>query len=102
MTLYQRIYEVVLQIPKGNVATYSQIAALVGRCTPRIVGNAMAALPTGSNVPWHRVINSQGRISIRSDGNIDMKQRHLLESEGIQFADNGSIDLKKYNWLEFS
>ena len=63
--LYGRIYAVVHHIPPGQVATYGQIARMVGRCTARAVGYAMAALPCDTDVPWHRVINSQGKISPR-------------------------------------
>lgn len=64
---YERIYEVVRLIPPGRVATYGQVASIVGNCTARMVGYAMAALPPGSDVPWQRVINAQGKISLRAD-----------------------------------
>jgi len=60
-TILERIYTLVRQIPRGRVASYGQIAAMVGhRVDAREVGRAMAVLPAGSDVPWHRVINSQG------------------------------------------
>ena len=67
------------------VATYGQIAAVVGRCSPLMVGFAMAAVPFDSDVPWHRVVNHQGRISSRGDGDGEQIQRILLEAEGIHF-----------------
>ncbi|MEZ4729718.1 MAG: MGMT family protein [Caldilineaceae bacterium] len=64
--LYQRIYTMVQQIPPGQVVTYGQVAALVGNCTARMVGYAMAALDGSADVPWQRVINAQGKISPRA------------------------------------
>ena len=66
-TLYQRIYELVRQVPPGFVVSYGQIAGLAGT-TARTVGFAMAALPAGNDVPWQRVINRKGEISPRRDG----------------------------------
>ncbi len=83
--IYERIYAVVCQIPPGKVATYGQIAAIVGGCTARMVGYAMAALPHGTDVPWQRVINRQGKISPRVGGNGSALQRQLLEAEGVRF-----------------
>jgi methylated-DNA-protein-cysteine methyltransferase-like protein len=97
--LYERIYEVIQQIPAGKVATYGQIADIVGECSPRMVGYALAALKPGWDVPWQRVINSQGKISLRADGTESIEQRHLLELEGIRFDNNGLIDLEKFGWL---
>jgi methylated-DNA-protein-cysteine methyltransferase-like protein len=95
--LYERIYAVVGQIPAGRVATYGQVAAIVGRCTPRLVGYAMAAVPPGSGVPWHRVINSRGEISLRP-GHGGEIQRGLLEAEGVTFDDRGRVDLDRHRW----
>ena len=96
--LYERIYEVVRLIPAGRVATYGQIAAIVGWCTPRLVGYAMAALPFGCDAPWHRVINSQGRISTRGSGDGHVVQRTLLEAEGVAFDEGGRVDLAEVGW----
>jgi len=96
--LYQRIYDIVRRIPRGNVATYGQIARLAGRCTPRMAGYAMAALPSGSNAPWHRVINSRGMISPRSGDESHHLQRVLLEEEGIVFDDGSRVDLDVFGW----
>lgn len=97
--LYQRIYALVRQIPPGKVATYGQIARLVGGCTPRMVGYAMAAVPNGSDVPWQRVINSRGGISPRANPFGELAQRALLEAEGIRFDENGRADLETCAWL---
>ena len=96
--LFERIYGVVRQIPAGKVATYGQIARIVGGCSAQMVGFAMAALNTESNVPWQRVINSQGRISPRGGGIGSVQQRHILEAEGIQFDEADRVDLDEVSW----
>lgn len=97
---YQQIYNIVCQIPPGKVATYGQIARLVGQCTARRVGCALAAhRPQDSDVPWQRVINSQGRISHHGDGIGSLLQRQLLEEEGIIFDEKGHTDLAVFGWL---
>ena len=94
---HHAIYEVVKKIPAGVVTTYGQVAAIVG-CSPRLVGYALASLPAELEVPWQRVINSQGRISIRSNGAADPRQRDALIREGIVFSLNGTVDLKRFGW----
>ena len=89
------------QIPQGYVATYGQIAKLVGSCGARQVGYALAALPDEIEVPWHRVINSQGCqgcISQRSHHEGHKDQRILLLSEGVDFNDSGKINLEIFGW----
>lgn len=98
-SLYGRIYAVVRYIPSGRVATYGQVAGIVGRCTARVVGYAMAALPSDTEVPWHRVINRQGRISPRTSGDGSREQRQLLEAEGVCFDRQGRVDFTKVAWL---
>jgi methylated-DNA-protein-cysteine methyltransferase-like protein len=95
---YERIYAIVGQIPPGRVATYGQVAALVGSCTARMVGYAMAALPADSGVPWQRVINRQGKISPRGGGDSALHQRELLEAEGVQFDEAGQVDFAQVGW----
>lgn len=95
--LYQCIYQLVRQVPTGRVTTYGRIAKLAGT-TPRIVGFAMAATPKGSDIPWQRVINRLGKVSLRMDGEGNILQRDLLECEGIVFSRQGQIDLEKYGW----
>jgi methylated-DNA-protein-cysteine methyltransferase-like protein len=95
--LYGRIYALVRQVPEGYVTTYGELARQVG-CTARTVGFAMAALPAGHDVPWQRVINSQGRISPRADGDGSLVQQLLLESEGISFDDRQRVALGRYRW----
>ena len=88
---------VVRQIPAGKVSTYGDIAAIVGDCSARMVGFAMASATT--NVPWHRVINAQGKISPRGDGGGEQLQRARLEDEGIGFSGEGKVNLKLVRWL---
>jgi len=95
--LYSRIYALVRRIPPGRVTTYGNIARQVG-CTARSVGFAMAALPDGHDVPWQRVINSQGKVSPRRNGDGDLIQRLLLEAEGVRFDARGGVDLVRYGW----
>ena len=98
MSTYDEIYRWVCHVPEGKVATYGQIAGLAGKCSARQVGYAMAALPEDSGIPWHRIINSQGRISLRSGSEGHRLQRILLEAEGIVFSADDRIDLVEYRW----
>ena len=94
--LFPQIYDVVRQVPRGKVTTYGDVATIVGPgCTARIVGYAMAVCP--DDAPWQRVINAQGKISVRP-GEGAQKQRMRLEAEGITFDQRGRIDLKRYRW----
>jgi len=97
--LYDRIYNIVDQVPVGRVVTYGQIAEWAGHCTPRTVGYAMAALPPWrSSTPWHRVVNSQGRVSPRRSGTGSRDQRARLTAEQIEFDARGRIDLARFGW----
>lgn len=96
--VYERIYRVVRQIPRGQVATYGQVGRIVDRCTARMVGYAMAALRGRTDVPWQRVINSKGEISTRSRGDGALRQRKLLGKEGIHFDSRGRVNLRKVRW----
>jgi methylated-DNA-protein-cysteine methyltransferase-like protein len=94
---HARIYKAVSRIPRGRVATYGQIARLAGLSgQARLVGYAMHALPTGSRVPWQRVINARGEISL--PGSSAARQRELLEREGVRFDAKGRIDLDRFLW----
>jgi len=95
---YERIYAVVRQIPAGKVTTYGQVAATVGHCTARMVGYAMAALTYDTDVPWQRVINRQGKISLRGSGHGSAHQHQLLEAEGVHFDGQGRVDLEVFGW----
>lgn len=95
--LHARIFAAVGKIPSGRVATYGQIARLAGLGNhARLVGYALHALPGGSRVPWHRVLNARGRISLRGDG--ARRQLSLLRHEGVRPAANGTIDLTLFQW----
>jgi methylated-DNA-protein-cysteine methyltransferase-like protein len=102
MPVYEEIYDIVRQIPPGKVATYGQIARMVSGCTARMVGYAMAAIPEGTDVPWQRVINSQGKISPHGYGYGSALQRELLIAEGIQFDLNGRVDFGQFGWLDLA
>ena len=103
-TYYEEVWMVVRQIPFGKVATYGQIAKMIPppngvdveaykAFSPRWVGGAMANCP--DDVPWQRVINSQGKISERDGAE---RQRQLLEQEGVTFDAKDKVDFKKYGW----
>ena len=98
MSSYDRIYQWVRRVPEGKVATYGQIAGLAGSCSARQVGYAMAALSGEDDIPWHRIINSQGRISLRTGSEGHHLQRILLEAEGVSFSEDDKIDLAQYRW----
>src|SRR5436309_3146051 len=94
--LFERIYEEIEQVPRGKVATYGDIAGLVGEgCDARMVGYALNALPDERSqiVPWQRIINSTGGISTRGS-----RQRDILEEEGVIFDARGRVDLSRYRW----
>ena len=96
--LRARIYAVVRRIPRGRVATYGQVAALAG--VPRHarqVGYALHDTPSGTTLPWHRVINARGEVSPRAEPGWEGFQRQLLEAEGVEFR-RGRVDLDGYRW----
>lgn len=98
---HEAIYRVVRRIPRGRVATYGQVARLAGiPRQARRVGYALSALQGREEVPWHRVVNARGRVSPRSSGEPDDRQRRLLEAEGVVFNEHGSLSLEAYQWRE--
>lgn len=86
------------------MVTYGQVAAMAGRPgRARQVGWALAALPHGTPVPWHRVVNARGEVSPRSGGGPHaLIQRTLLEEEGVELDPRGRIDLARFRWEEDS
>ena len=96
--LHATIFDVVEAIPEGKVATYGQIGKLVCGCSGQLVGFALASLRyQGSRkVPWQRVINRSGKISLT--GPDAALQRALLEDEGVRFDADGVIDLDQFGW----
>jgi len=98
-TTYARIYTVVRRVPRGRVATYGQIAELAGLPGhARQVGYALHALSDGSTVPWHRVLNAAGGVSLRKVPGADLTQRQLLEREGVTFDARGRVALARVRW----
>ncbi len=98
-SFFAQVYEVVRRIPPGQVATYGQIAQLLGKPrAARTVGWALHSTPEGSDVPWQRVINARGTISLDARGPGGAIQRVLLEAEGIVFDEQGRLDLQAYGW----
>jgi methylated-DNA-protein-cysteine methyltransferase related protein len=96
---YARIYDIVRRIPRGRVATYGQIASLAGLDGhARQVGYALHALPANTTVPWHRVINARGEVSVRAEGGSELTQRLLLQREGVRFNARGRADLARFGW----
>jgi len=94
---YQAIYSTVRRIPQGRVASYGQVAAEAGLTNAaRQIGYALHALPTGSTVPWHRVLNATGLISLRNHH--ALSQRMLLTREGIRFDSRARVDLTRFGW----
>jgi methylated-DNA-protein-cysteine methyltransferase-like protein len=93
-----RIYDVVRRIPPGRVATYGQVALLAGLPgQARLVGYALAVLDTETDVPWHRVVNARGEISLPAGDHPAQAQRARLRAEGIEFQD-GRIPLTRWGW----
>lgn len=98
-SFYDQIYETVRRIPPGKVASYGQIARLLGKPrAARSVGWALHNLPEGSEVPWQRVINAQGIISLDAHGPGGAIQRAILEEEGIVFDERGRVDMEIFGW----
>ncbi|NNJ66211.1 MAG: methyltransferase [Xanthomonadales bacterium] len=92
------VWQVVEGIPPGHVLTYGEVARLAGMSrAARRVSLAMRRAPRGRNLPWHRVVNAQGKISLPPDSSGYRQQRERLESEGVVFL-NGKIDLDKFGY----
>ena len=97
-SVYQKMLLVVREIPPGRVATYGQIAWIVGAASPRMAGYALGGLSEDTDIPWQRVVNRHGGISPRGDPLATDRQRKRLIEEGIQFQPDGRIDLNRYGW----
>lgn len=92
--LIYEILAVVEEIPSGKVASYGQIAALIGReKNSRLVGKVLSMAEFYGDYPCHRVVNHAGRTAPGW-----REQRGLLEAEGVEFRENGCVDMKKYRW----
>lgn len=98
-TFYDLVWEFVRRVPRGRVVTYGQVALELGApAAARAVGYALHNVPADTDVPWWRVINARGAISLKGRGaNADL-QRALLEREGVPFDADGRTDLRAYRW----
>ena len=95
----KRVYRLVRQCPRGKVVSYGGVAALLGHPrAARGVGHALSALTDLDAVPWWRVVNRNGQISLKSSGHGAILQRKLLEAEGVTFDRRGRIDWSIYGW----
>jgi methylated-DNA-protein-cysteine methyltransferase-like protein len=95
---YQNVWKVVSEIPPGHVLTYGEVARLSGMPrAARRVSQALRRAPRGVNLPWHRVINAQGRISFPEDSDAWQKQKNMLEEEGVVFLE-GKVDLDRFGY----
>lgn len=94
----QRIWQAVHAIPVGKVASYGQIAALAGLPrAARFAGSSLKGLPTNTRIPWHRVINSQGKISLAKSSPSYREQIKRLNDEGV-LVKNGKVSLSEFQW----
>lgn len=96
---FDRIYEVVRQIPKGSVASYGQIASLAGnRRWARVVGYALHAVPDSEQIPCYRVVTKEGRVSSAFSSGEGNEQIRLLRADGIEVSEDGVVDMNRYQW----
>lgn len=99
MNTFEKIYDVVKQIPKGKVATYGLVALLAGNPRlARVVGYALHVNPEPGVIPCHRVVNRKGEVSVAFAFGGENMQRILLSEEGIEFTPDGKVDLNEYLW----
>lgn len=95
---FEKIYDVIREIPEGKVASYGQIAELAGnRHWSRVVGYALHAVPFDSDLPCHRVVTKDGKVSKAFGGGECNRQVELLMAEGVAFID-GHVDMKEFQW----
>lgn len=103
-SFFEQVYAVVRRIPPGTVTSYGRVAQMLGRPNAaRAVGYALSALKDDDdnkhgNVPWHRVVNSQGRISIKNREYSARQQATLLRDEGVVVSEDLHIDLEEFLW----
>ena len=96
----ERVYACVRRIPRGRIANYGSVAALAGEPrAARGVGYALSRLPSGSDVPWWRVVNRRGAVSTSRVSGMAQWQRALLESEGVVFDDAGEASWRRFGWV---
>jgi methylated-DNA-protein-cysteine methyltransferase-like protein len=98
-TIAERIWQVIAMIPKGRVATYGQVAELAGLPgNARRVGRLLSQLPNGSRIPWHRVINASGGISLPPKSAEFARQKSRLIREGVKVSATGRVSLRQFRW----
>ena len=96
---FQKVYDFACKIPVGKVATYGQIACVLGRPgSARIVGYAISNAPIELNLPCHRIVNRDGEMAPEYVFGGAGNQRCALESEGVTFLGNGCVDMEKHQW----
>lgn len=94
-----RIWQVIALIPEGKVTTYGDVARQAGLPGgARRVGSALRNLPKDTKIPWHRVINAQGKISLPPESRSSYVQRERLESEGVFFGSNRAVNMREFRW----
>ena len=100
MDTFNKIYEVVKRIPKGRVASYGTVAAMAGNPRwARVVGYALHVNPEPGKIPCHRVVTKNGEVSKAFAFGGENMQRTLLSEEGVEFLEDGRVDMKKYGWM---
>ncbi|MCY3781976.1 MAG: MGMT family protein [Chloroflexi bacterium] len=108
-SFFEKVWDIVLQIPAGRVSSYGQIASMIPpdesmepsrmrSLAPRWVGTALRKTPRGKSIPWHRVINSQGTISFPAGSPHAEEQQRRLEQEGVVFESQGKVNFRLYAW----
>jgi methylated-DNA-protein-cysteine methyltransferase-like protein len=95
--VYQAIFAAVRRVPRGRVCTYGEVARIANASGPRQVGYALHSLSGPSRLPWHRIVNARGAISL--GGSSAESQRARLLAEGVRFNSRGIIDLRVYGWV---
>jgi methylated-DNA-protein-cysteine methyltransferase related protein len=98
-SIAEQVWQVIALIPRGRVATYGQVAQLAGLPGgARRVGHLLSHLPPGSKIPWHRVINASGGISLPEHSGGFARQQRLLKKEGVAFNASGRVSLRRFRW----
>ena len=96
----QKALNIIYNIPEGKVLTYGLAAALAGEPNgARQISRLLHSMSRKHDLPWHRIINSKGKISLRPSQGYEL-QKALLESEGVKFSKSDTIDLKVYLWIK--
>jgi methylated-DNA-protein-cysteine methyltransferase-like protein len=99
LPFHEAVWEMVRRVPRGQATSYGAVAAFLG--SPRAargVGYALAALPGNTDVPWWRVVNHAGEVSIKGAPGLPALQRELLQREGVRFDRRGRVDLGRFGW----